>query len=109
MARRTRSGPADEFLDIVATMPWWAGVLLALVSHLLLHRAAAQVVSATMQPGQVSAMAGQTLWKTVRKLSSCPTCAKPMVRRTAKRRANAGSEFWGCRGYSACGGTRPIG
>lgn len=41
--------------------------------------------------------------------SSCPVCAKPMVRRTAKRGANAGGEFWGCTGYPACRGTRPIG
>ena len=40
--------------------------------------------------------------------ASCPLCAKPMVRRTAKRGANAGSEFWGCTGYPACRGTRPI-
>jgi restriction system protein len=41
--------------------------------------------------------------------SSCPLCSKPMARRTAKRGANAGSEFWGCTGYPACRGTRPIG
>jgi len=40
---------------------------------------------------------------------SCPICAKAMVRRTAKRGANAGSEFWGCSGYPSCRGTRPIG
>ena len=40
---------------------------------------------------------------------SCPVCAKPMIRRTAKRGANAGGEFWGCSGYPACKGTRPIG
>ena len=40
--------------------------------------------------------------------ASCPLCSKPMVRRTAKRGANAGSEFWGCTGYPACRGTRPI-
>lgn len=39
---------------------------------------------------------------------ACPLCAKPMVRRTAKRGANAGNEFWGCTGYPACRGTRPI-
>lgn len=39
---------------------------------------------------------------------ACPLCSKPMVRRTAKRGANAGSEFWGCTGYPACRGTRPI-
>ena len=41
--------------------------------------------------------------------SNCPFCTKPMVRRTAKRGANAGGEFWGCSGYPACRGTRPIG
>ena len=41
--------------------------------------------------------------------SCCPLCAKPMVRRTAKRGANAGGEFWGCKGYPACRGTRPFG
>lgn len=39
---------------------------------------------------------------------SCPTCSKPMVRRVAKRGANAGSEFWGCTGYPSCKGTRPL-
>ncbi len=41
--------------------------------------------------------------------SNCPSCSKPMVRRTAKRGANAGAEFWGCTGYPVCRGTRPIG
>lgn len=41
--------------------------------------------------------------------TTCPLCAKPMVRRTAKRGASAGGEFWGCTGYPACRGTRPIG
>ncbi len=40
---------------------------------------------------------------------SCPLCAKSMVRRTAKRGANAGGAFWGCAGYPTCRGTRPIG
>ena len=39
---------------------------------------------------------------------SCPLCSKPMARRTAKRGANAGSEFWGCTDYPACRGARPI-
>ncbi len=37
---------------------------------------------------------------------SCPMCARAMVRRTAKRGAQAGSSFWGCSGYPACRGTR---
>ncbi len=39
---------------------------------------------------------------------TCPVCTKPMVRRVAKRGANAGREFWGCTGYPECRGTRPI-
>ena len=37
---------------------------------------------------------------------SCPNCGKPMIRRTARRGANAGSQFWGCSAYPACRGTR---
>jgi restriction system protein len=54
--------------------------------------------SSITQPGAAAAQA-----------SNCPVCAKPMVRRTAKRGAHAGGEFWGCTGYPACRGTRPIG
>lgn len=36
---------------------------------------------------------------------SCPRCAQPMVRRTARKGANAGQEFWGCSSYPRCRGT----
>jgi restriction system protein len=36
----------------------------------------------------------------------CPVCEAAMVRRTAKKGANAGSQFWGCSEYPACRGTR---
>ncbi|MBA2430690.1 MAG: topoisomerase DNA-binding C4 zinc finger domain-containing protein [Chthoniobacterales bacterium] len=38
----------------------------------------------------------------------CPSCNSQMVRRNAKRGVNAGSEFWGCRNYPRCRGTREI-
>ena len=38
----------------------------------------------------------------------CPICSKAMVQRTAKKGANAGKAFWGCTGYPACRGTKPI-
>jgi restriction system protein len=38
----------------------------------------------------------------------CPACAKLMIRRIARRGANAGTVFWGCTGYPACRGTRSI-
>lgn len=39
---------------------------------------------------------------------SCPVCAKAMVQRVAKRGGSSGNAFWGCSGFPACRGTRPI-
>ena len=65
MARRKKTSPAEDLLDLVAMLPWWAGVGLALVSYLLLHRVASQAVLAPGLPGQMGAMLTQTLWKTL--------------------------------------------
>jgi hypothetical protein len=40
--------------------------------------------------------------------TSCPDCGSSMVKRKARRGANAGGEFWGCSTYPKCRGTRPI-
>ena len=39
----------------------------------------------------------------------CPKCGEPMLRRTARSGASAGSEFWGCPAFPRCRGTRPCG
>lgn len=62
MARRGKTSPAEDIMDLVAMLPWWVGVVLALVSYLLLHSVAFQQVVATTQPSQVGAMVTQTLW-----------------------------------------------
>ncbi|MDP2153869.1 MAG: restriction endonuclease [Methylotenera sp.] len=36
----------------------------------------------------------------------CPLCGSAMVKRTARKGANAGNEFWGCSAYPECRGTR---
>ncbi|WP_218511526.1 restriction endonuclease [Variovorax sp. dw_308] len=36
---------------------------------------------------------------------ACPKCRQPMLRRTAKKGANAGKDFWGCSEYPRCRGT----
>ena len=61
MARRKKSSPAEDLIELVAMLPWWAGVMLALLSYLLLHQAAAQPLAVSAQPGQVSAMVTQGL------------------------------------------------
>ena len=47
MARRGKTSPAEDLIDIVAMLPWWVGVMLALLSYLLLHSVAIQQVVAT--------------------------------------------------------------
>lgn len=74
--------------------------------HGLLRQARA---SADRSPARAAAAPSARTAAVPSNASSCPTCSKPMVRRTAKRGANAGGEFWGCTGYPACRGTRPIG
>lgn len=65
MARRRKTGPAEDLMDLVAMLPWWAGVALAVVSYLLLHRMAGQEVVAATKPGEMGTMVTQTLWKTL--------------------------------------------
>jgi restriction system protein len=38
----------------------------------------------------------------------CPICDGSMVRRTARKGASVGSEFWGCTGFPKCRGTRKV-
>jgi restriction system protein len=43
---------------------------------------------------------------TTQKVPQCPVCAATMVRRTARKGPNAGSQFWGCARFPECRGTR---
>ena len=37
-------------------------------------------------------------------IPNCPKCERPMVRRTARRGSNVGSDFWGCPEFPRCRG-----
>lgn len=63
MSRRRKSSPAEDFIDLVAMLPWWGGVTLAIVLYLILHYIASQQVVTSAQPGQIGAMMSQTVWK----------------------------------------------
>ncbi len=39
---------------------------------------------------------------------SCPACGSEMVKRIARKGANAGSAFWGCSSYPRCRGTKAL-
>jgi restriction system protein len=64
MSRR-KTSPVEEVLDLVALLPWWAGVLLAVLAYFALHHVASQPMVVTAQPGQAGAMMTQTLWRTL--------------------------------------------
>lgn len=57
MARRRKSSPLEDFLELVAMMPWWAGVLLALAAYALLHRFAQLVQISAFRPGEAATAA----------------------------------------------------
>lgn len=40
---------------------------------------------------------------------ACPTCGGSMVVRTARRGANIGGQFWGCKAFPRCKGTTSLG
>lgn len=65
MARRKKTSPAEDLMDLVAMLPWWAGVALAVLLYLLLHRVANQEVVTAVKPGEMGTMVTQTLWKTL--------------------------------------------
>jgi restriction system protein len=53
--------------------------------------------------------AGESIGGTVSSITdspSCPACGASMIRRTAKRGANAGGQFWGCSNFPDCRGIR---
>lgn len=60
MGRRKQS-PAEDFMDLVAMLPWWVGVVLALVSYLVLHSLATPPKLAAVQPNQISGLMVHTV------------------------------------------------
>jgi restriction system protein len=65
MGRRKRSSAADDIVDAVALLPWWAGVALAVVFYLVLHHFAERPVAAVTQPGQMADVVGQSMVRTL--------------------------------------------
>lgn len=56
-ARRKKTSPLEDMMDLVALLPWWAGAGLAVLSYLLLSQWAASFSQpAPLKPGQVGAM-----------------------------------------------------
>lgn len=44
MARKKKSSPAEDFIEIIALVPWWIGLIIGVVSYFVLHGLAASPV-----------------------------------------------------------------
>ena len=64
MARRKQS-VIDDVFEISSGLPWWAGVLLAVVAYLFFHHITTQEIVASMEPGQIGKAAGRQFFKAV--------------------------------------------
>ena len=64
MARRKKSNPLEDVLDLLAMLPWWACLVLAAVSYFLLHRLATPIQASDIQ-GQGGAMVGAIIQKAI--------------------------------------------
>lgn len=65
MGRKRQSSPAEDLLELVAMLPWWGGVVLAIASYFVLHALATPVPAATAQPGQIGEMVSRMLWQSL--------------------------------------------
>lgn len=64
MARRKKSSPLEDVLDLLAMLPWWVCLVLAAVSYFLLHRLAVPIQASDIQ-GQGGAMVGAMMQKAI--------------------------------------------
>ena len=63
MARRKKTSPAEDMIDLVALLPWYMGVVLAVAGYLVLHRAAIAPMTASLKPGDVGAAMTGAVWR----------------------------------------------
>jgi hypothetical protein len=59
-----KGSPIEDLLEIATKLPWWAGLLLALISYLLLHQlAVSDTAPFSMETGKFNI--APTLFKTI--------------------------------------------
>ena len=66
MPRRKKSTPAEDLVEIIAFLPWWLGVALAIILYFLLHSmASTEVSTAAGHAGQLGDIAADAFKKTL--------------------------------------------
>lgn len=63
MARKRKTSTAEDLMDLIALLPWWAGVALALVSYMVLHAIAIRPLPSVQNPQQIGSLATTAIWQ----------------------------------------------
>ena len=61
MSRKRKASLIEDVVDVVAVLPWWAGVAIAVLGYLMLHRLATPAALSAVQPGQMSNLVAQAV------------------------------------------------
>ena len=59
--RRPKTSPLEDFVGLVALLPWWACIGMALLSYLVLSSMARPVAVVGFQPGQMAQLVTRTM------------------------------------------------
>jgi restriction system protein len=62
---RTRESPAEALMEAVAMLPWWVGVVLAMLFYVVLSRFAESPVPVGGGVGQIGAQVAGQIWRTL--------------------------------------------
>lgn len=65
MARKRKQGVFEDLIDIAAMLPWWVGVLLALIAYFALHHYATAEIAPVVSPGQMGTFVASQFGKTL--------------------------------------------
>jgi restriction system protein len=63
VARKRKTSTAEDLMDLVTMLPWWAGIALALASYMVLHSIAIRPLPAAQSPQQIGQLATTAIWQ----------------------------------------------
>ncbi|WP_415267809.1 restriction endonuclease [Acidovorax sacchari] len=61
--RRGKTSVLEDLMELVALLPWWVGVLLAIVGYVVLHRLANAPLPAASTPQDIAHMTTHGIWR----------------------------------------------
>ena len=65
MARKKQQSAFEDLIDIAAMLPWWVGILLALIAYVALHHYATAEIAPAASVGQLGTNVANQLGKTL--------------------------------------------